>query len=241
MVDRPTTPPPPEPLPDDLRQALERAESLLPWAANGTLSAADQTWLDGWLASTERGYPEQVAPLRAELAWLRHTAQDVRSNVHLPDSEQGLDTLLRRIASDKAAARQMPESRRPTQPTGLWGRALAWVNGHGLQLAGACAVLVIAQGTTLALLAPTGTEWGLLGGEPVVPGVRGTVLLQATFNPQATEASLRQVLREAHAEIVSGPSALGVYLLRVKADEAEAAIALLRTKVGVVDSVSKAP
>lgn len=239
MADTPTPPlPGDEPAPSDaLLQARDRAEALLPWAANGTLDAAEQAWLDDWLESTERSHPALVAPLRAELAWLQRTATDVRRNVALPDPEQGLDTLLRRIAGEQAAARQAPEPARPAAPAGSWGRAVAWINGHGLQLAGACAVLVVAQATTLALLKPGGSELDPLSGGPGVVEVKGTTLLTVAFAASATETDIRETLQGAQARIVDGPSALGLYLLRVKTEQLDAALALLRSRPAVVESV----
>jgi hypothetical protein len=241
MADKPTPPDdaPPDDWPEELRSARDRAQMLLPWAANGTLDAAEQAWLDDWLATTERSHPALVAPLRAELAWLQRTATDVRRSTRLPDPEQGLDTLLRRIADERSAARQTPEAQGSPPPIGLWGRALAWVHGHGPQLAGACAVLVVAQATTLALLGPAGSDLDPLGGGVGVPSVKGTVLLQAAFKPEATEAQIRATLREAKVQIAGGPSAIGLYLLRVKTEDADAAIALLRLRTAAVESVQR--
>ena len=238
MADTPNAPVP-EPLPDDVQRARERAESLLPWAATGKLSAEDQAWLDGWLATTEAMHPDLVRSLRAELAWLKRTARDVRQNVALPDPEQGLDKLLGRISDDKAAARQVPGSPRTTGAGGLWSRLRAWANDHGPQLAGACLVLVIAQATTLALLDHSGSELSPLGGGSEVVDVKDTVLLKVAFKSKATEGDIRQVLQTAKARIVDGPSALGLYLLRVKSEDLDAAIQLLSSQPLVVESVQQ--
>lgn len=220
---------------DALRQDCERAEALLPWAANGSLDAAEQAWLDDFLARTERSHPALVAPLRAELAWLQRTATDVQRNLRLPDPEQGLDTLLRRIADDAAAARQSPPA---TAPPGLWARLQTWVQGHGPQLAGACAVLAVTQvATVLWRPAGSGSELDPLGGGPGVVEVQGTVLLTVAFVPGASEADIRDTLLTAQARVVDGPSALGLYLLRVRADQREAALALLSSRTAVVESV----
>jgi anti-sigma-K factor RskA len=53
--------------------------------------------------------------------------------------------------------------------------------------------------------------------------------LQATFNSAARESEIRRFLLEIQGEIVSGPSALGVYRLRF-ADEAAAAAGLARAR-----------
>lgn len=247
MADSPVTPDAPQPgtPPADLLQARDRAQSLLPWAANGSLDPQSAAWLEGWLRSTELTHPALVAPLQAELVWLRHTASDMQRNVReqLPEPEQGLDTLLHRIASERAAG--LPSrTRLPRKVAWLWGsepwgRASAWLNNHGPQLAGACAALAVALATTLALLPRGSSELYPLGGDTGVPEVRGTQLLLVAFRPDATESAIRQALRDSRTQLVGGPSALGLYVLRVKTEDTDTALALLRDRQAVVESVQR--
>jgi anti-sigma factor RsiW len=61
---------------------------------------------------------------------------------------------------------------------------------------------------------------------------------QATFIPTAQESAIRETLRSADAEIVKGPSALGVYVLAFKDAAAMGrGIETLRASAGVVESV----
>lgn len=232
----PTSSPVPKPLSEELSRERERAESLLPWAATGALSEADRVWLDEWLAATERTHPEIVLPLRSELSWLKRTASNVQTNVTLPDPEQGLGSLLGRIADERASAREA-SSQLPSSAIGLWGRLRAWALGHGPQLAGACAVLVIAQATTLVLLDRSGSDLDPLSGGTGVTDVKGTVLLKVAFSPRASEGDIRQVLLAAQARIVDGPSALGLYLLRVRLEDSDNAVKVLTNQPRVVESV----
>lgn len=60
----------------------------------------------------------------------------------------------------------------------------------------------------------------------------------ATFNPAAPESSVREALRAVNAEIVAGPSALGVYMLAFKdAESLNKGIEALRARNGVVETV----
>ena len=229
----------PAPLPDDLGRDRERAQSMLPWAANGSLGDADRRWLDAWLDATELSHPEVVSPLRAELAWLQRTARDVRSNVTLPDPELGLDQLLGRIADEKAGDRRVRDQQRTPRMNDLWSRLRGWLDGHGLQWAGACALLAIAQVATLSLLNRGGSELDPLSGGPGVVEVKGTVLLKVAFAPGAAEADIRRALQAARVRIVDGPSALGLYLLRVKEEDAAEAIRQLTGQPLVVESLQQ--
>ncbi|GAB4355649.1 MAG: hypothetical protein Kow006_22200 [Gammaproteobacteria bacterium] len=86
-------------------------------------------------------------------------------------------------------------------------------NGAGVawwKPAMAAALLVIVVQTALLVdLAGTETAYQPLGG-----GSDG-VTLQIRFQPEATEAQIRQLLRELDAELVAGPSAIGLYRLRI--------------------------
>jgi len=220
----------PAPLPEDFRLERDRAEAMLPWAANGSLAESDRAWLDEWLAANEAVHPEVVASMRSELEWLQRTAKDVRSNVGAQDPEQGLDVLLRRIADERASARQAPDR---------WGRVRDWLVGHGPQLAVACALLVLAQASTLLMMNRGGSELDPLGGGPGVVEVKGTVLLKVAFVPQASEGDIRQLLQATNTRIVDGPSALGLYLLRVKSEDAQEAIRRMTEQAQVIESIQR--
>jgi hypothetical protein len=61
---------------------------------------------------------------------------------------------------------------------------------------------------------------------------------QATFIPTVQESAIREALRSVNAEIVEGPSALGVYVLAFKDAEAlNSGVEALRARTGVFESV----
>lgn len=61
---------------------------------------------------------------------------------------------------------------------------------------------------------------------------------QATFVPTAQESAIREALRSVGAEIVEGPSALGVYVLAFKDAKAlRHGVKALHARTGVVESV----
>ena len=62
---------------------------------------------------------------------------------------------------------------------------------------------------------------------------------QATFVPTAPESAIREALRSVDAEIVKGPSALGVYVLAFKDAEAlDKGVEALRARADVFESVT---
>jgi len=61
---------------------------------------------------------------------------------------------------------------------------------------------------------------------------------QATFVPTVQESAIREALRTVNAEIVEGPSALGVYVLAFKDKDAlNSGMEALRARTGVFESV----
>ena len=60
----------------------------------------------------------------------------------------------------------------------------------------------------------------------------------ATFVPTAQESAIREALRAVNADIVAGPSALGVYMLAFKDAEAlTKGVEALRTRTAIVETV----
>ncbi len=71
---------------------------------------------------------------------------------------------------------------------------------------------------------------------PVSDARADQTLAALTFSPAATEAEIRALLQEVDAEIVAGPSALGVYRLRFNDAAARtAAIARFAAEPGIVE------
>lgn len=62
---------------------------------------------------------------------------------------------------------------------------------------------------------------------------------QVTFNPGASEESVRKALRSADGRIISGPSSLGVYTIRFASEAARTdGVSAMQNLPGVVESVS---
>ncbi|MBL0917948.1 MAG: hypothetical protein IBJ14_04540 [Hydrogenophaga sp.] len=207
--------------------------ALLPLAANGTLTPAQQAQLDAGLLR----HPE----LQHELRWL----QTLRETLHA----QPLDPVPEGDLGWSAFAQRLPAaSPTPRRASPGWAERLRdWLQANTLPvLATACALLV-AQAVVIGTLMQPGADYRAAGG-PTATQATG-VLLHVTVRASVTEPQLREALRRANARIVNGPSALGVYTLRVEAGadgtprDAQAqrlAQALLADAGAVFDSASPA-
>lgn len=221
---------------------LARVRELLPWFANGSLNDADSRWVSAWLAA----HPEET-DVHAELAWLKQSALQYKNTVETPAADKGLDVLLARIHAEKATAAQRRAVATDTSED-LWTKLKSWfaTPAFGLSMA---ALLLVQTGVIGLLMrhtpAPTETPSSsqsqtmtpLSGGQVAAPA--GMALLQVTFLPTATERDIRATLNNAQAQIISGPSSLGVYVLAVPAAELEKSQNALRGQSQVIESVSR--
>ena len=125
---------------------------------------------------------------------------------------------------------------------GDWLGSTLGVRSHAMAF-GIAAVVLVQAGVIGALLLASPAQQVLLSGEPTAtaPNSAATNQVQLTvaFNPQTTELAIRELLAAAGAQILSGPSALGLYIVAVPAAKSDAAVAKLRAAKGVVESVQR--
>ena len=140
---------------------------------------------------------------------IRETMQ--AEDVGFSPGEMGLARLLRDVEAETKTA--------PAQRSNLWQIAAA------LLLA-----VAVGQGIFMYANNPSGSDYVLAGdAEPI---------FTIAVNPDATEAELRNILLNAGVEIVSGPSALGLYgLALLDGTDLDAARTILTDATGVIESV----
>jgi len=185
----------------------EELDLLLPWYVNGTLGAEERRQVEAYL--------ERSSHARDEVDLLRQLRRQVKEEKieHSP-GELGLQRLKREIKQD---------SRQQTATIGNWWRPLA---------VAACLAVVVQAGVMVGMnsgVIPTGNEVGVAG--------KSAAVLQVTFAPDATEQQIRDVLQAAGARIADGPTALGIYNLRLVDAEitsVDEALAALRARGDVV-------
>ncbi len=201
--------------PDNPDEATPALRENLPWHITGKLSDDEHAQLDAALA--------QNKSLAAERGWLESVRDHIKHDTALPDKNAGFDKLMARIHGEQSGKVVSLHASR-------WRRAMVAVAATVL-LAQAAVIGVMfkhqQQETSIAPLSgPT---------QPV-----GGATLQVTFRESATEAEIRAALIGANIEIASGPSALGIYTVRVMSGAREAAVEKLR-KSAAVESVTPLP
>lgn len=165
------------------------AHSLLPWAVNGSLTPEEQADVDRLL--------RQDAAAAADLAFLQRLSAEVKADAPASIvSDLGWQRLKRRL--DTPA-----QSQAHAEPSLAWRR-----------MAIAAMLLVAVQaGWLLQMHADrTALEYRLMSG---ASPTQARAQLRLMFAPDATSEAIAALLRELDASIVSGPSALGLYDVRV--------------------------
>lgn len=192
-------------------------DRLLPWYVNGTLEGEERQAVEAYL--------ERSADARDEVELLRQLRQQVKEqSIENSPGELGLQRLKREI---KQGAEQQKSS-----GDRMAGKVLTVASFWRPLAVAACLALVIQAGVMVGMntgVIPTGGEVGTAG--------KSQAVLQVTFSPDATEQDIREVLQAAGASIADGPTALGIYNLRLvdpAATTVEEALATLRANDTVV-------
>lgn len=233
---------------------LDRVRELLAFHAQGVLRGDDLAFMDHWLERNGRDHPE----ITAELAWLRSTAAQLQSQVETrlekQASDSGLMALMECIALEQKRetetslhlgalpARADGRTSRHPERSGkatLGSRTVRWLNEFaGVRspaLAFSVIAVVIGQASVIGMMLAEGpaSQAPLSAASGNMSVSQGQRILTVAFRPQATELAIRTALAYSGAQIVAGPSALGLYRVAVSGANADIIEAQLRAAVEV--------
>lgn len=203
---------------ENQREEREAIEALLPWYERGQLDAGDAARVEAYLSS----HPDMTSQIAL--------VEEERAETVLLNEARGapgagaLDRLMNSIEEHEAKNPSLAGTR-----TALWGWAskllgvpvpasLRWV-------AGAAAVLIVAQGVLLGVLMTTGVPQGPgyeTASGPGESNARGTFAL-IQFAQDAGADDITQLLTEFEISIVDGPKPGGIYKVRLSESALELA------------------
>lgn len=186
----------------------QQVQELLPWYVMDTLEADQRKMIDEHLAECDL--------CRRELDW-QHQLRAAHDEP-LPDGD--VENALARLHASVPALQQIS----PNTSTGVSRRP--W-----LYLALAAQLIVICGlGAMLLLDRAQPAGYHALGR----PGAaQATARLVVMFDPQASEARIREALQQSHTRIIDGPTVNGAYVVAVAPKDVEQAIVTLRSKDSV--------
>lgn len=184
----------------------EEVEALLPWYAAGALDAADTRRVEAALAAD----PQLEASYRLALDELAAAVDDNQA-LGAP-SPRAMDKLFAAIDAEPRSARSLAHdlgARISALFASLSPRTLIWAT------AAAALVIAIQAGVIGSELARPGkAPVYATASAPSVPAAPGTYAF-VQFAPKATAAQIGETLKANGAAIVDGPTADGLYRLRL--------------------------
>lgn len=184
---------------DDFRAAHEEARLALPWLVNGTLEGTEAAGVEAHVAVCDE--------CREELARERRLSEELRRSAAVSPAPHPVQ--LARLWETIDGGAEPQGSDRPDATAARWPRGARW--------------LVAAQAATIVLM----LAFGVRAGVERTPGFRvlaapprpnSTERLRVVFADTLDQRGLREILLPLGAEIVAGPSPLGVYTLVLPAD-----------------------
>ncbi len=201
-------------------------ENLLVFKANGTLEGEELAALEAALASD--------AELRAELYALEAIRDTMQSDPVQSPGELGLARLMRDVENET----------RVTEAPAAANDNVVPITRLRFWQAAAAVVLAVGIGFNLTDFGPgasveTSVAFEDRIAEPAGFGLAsgGSSDFTVAFAPDATEAEIRGLLLDAGVEIVSGPSALGLYGLALLDMDAERSARDILASSGIIDDL----
>jgi anti-sigma factor RsiW len=196
----------------------ERFAELLPWYVNGSIDAADRSWVDSYLAD----HPAA----RSELAWFESLQTKIQDAIPAVPATIGLARVMNRI--------------RAAQPT-LSQRISNFIGSFALRPALALSLLgvvVIQGGVIIGMLRGQQEAVEMRAANPIA--VQEGPLVKVNFAPDAKESDIRLLLVSVQGTLAGGPGQLGDYYVRVPAGKEAQAAAKLKGMT-IVQAVELAP
>ena len=161
-------------------------ELLLPWYVNGTLNENERRQVETWLKSSKQAQEE----LRL--------VQQIKAELHKQAHRQ----------QDSAGELGWRRLQKQLEPEALEKKPALWLR----PAMAAALMLICVQSILLLYLWPTeqaDSNWQTLSVGHEQP------LIQVMFQPQATEQQIRTLLQTYHLQLTDGPSATGLYHVKV--------------------------
>ena len=176
---------------------------LLPWFLNGTLSPAEQQAVSEQL--------QQSSVLQEELTQLTLLQQNLpKEERDFPASTLGWKRLHKQIQNEQNALISAPQSSTEAVPkTNSWFKPVAIA---------ATFILSVQVGLFSLDNAKDSSDIQLLSGTPVVVADNQS-LLQLSLSDDASWQEISQLLNSLNADLVQGPSAIGLIHIRFSVDQ----------------------
>jgi hypothetical protein len=198
-----------------------RFDELVSWYVNGTASATDRAWMDGYL----RSHPEALAELRWHQTLQKHV-QDLAPSV---SPEIGLDRLIKKVRNDRRA-------RDPRSPA-FGDKVRAFFERFRLTPAMAVAyAVVLAQTAVIVSMLgekPGDDRLAFRGTAPTPAVVEEGPYLKLRFQNAARADEMSTLLASTGGTVIRGPDADGAYYLSIPKSKINEAAKTLESSAAI--------
>jgi anti-sigma factor RsiW len=194
-------------------------QELLPFYVNGTLDDDEKD-------RVEQAIKDDPS-LKDEIAYLEKLREEVKAQeIENSAGELGLKRLQKALAEERLKNDPIAQAKSKISNEQNWGWRVAAI--------AACLLLILQ--TAITMIPDQSGDLSAAGG-PAITRTNGSII-SVTFVPSAREENIRNLLLAIDANIVDGPSALGVYKISVSKDVA-AALEKLRAHSTLIESADE--
>lgn len=181
---------------------------LLPWYVNGTLSESEMVVMEKYLAIDSSG----DAKIKDEMQLSRcFHHREAELDELQAQQDFGFSLLQQRLRSDQAQL-QNNVAQINNQPKPKLKQASAYKLTSGLAVAASFIVALVVYWSVTVPLTENGSDYRVLSNVPTEPGY----VMQLIFSDDVDGPTATRLLQSRELELINGPSANGVYRVRLK-------------------------
>jgi hypothetical protein len=235
-------------------QDIKRAQALIPSFLKNLLSADDSVWMTQFLSQLQSSDPALAQAFTEEMQWVQKTQQHMESTLPHMDINAGWAHLAQQVSqspSAQAAARTPTPSQVRSQNESFFELTIRWMKIQALRLLGLWRKPVVAVLGSAMIVGQMGLLAAVIkqlhhvensahvipasGSKAALP--ENSVMVQVVFKDNTSVADIRKLLDLSGAQIIGGPSALGVWEVQIEKAKQTAAIEQI-SKSKAVESIS---
>ena len=211
----------------------EKAVSLIPAYLKNSLTADDSAWMKGFFTHMQNSDPAKAASFAQEVQWVEKTQKQMNQALPHMDINAGWAQLYGQLMN-KASPQAPAATSLKVDPPNIIGKTVQWIskwikkrmNGL-LDLWRKPAVVVLGSAMIvgqMGLLAAVVTKMYSTETTSMAIPASGSksaasdqvVIIQVIFKDKTSVADIRKLLEASGAQIVGGPSAIGVWEVQIE-------------------------
>ncbi len=211
----------------------EKAVSQIPAYLKNSLTADDSAWMKGFLGQLQNSDPAKAAAFAQEMQWVEKTQKQMSQALPHMDINAGWEQLSGQL-TDKASPEAPAAPLAEVDPLSIMGKAVRWASERIRKLMNGLldlwrkpavvvlgSAMIVSQMGLLAAVVKKMYTTETTGMAIPASGSKSAasdqvVMIQVVFKDQTSVADIRKLLETSGAQIVGGPSAIGVWEVQIE-------------------------